>query len=122
MLRSLNEYSKCEFFDYAPKVFAQIRKKKQIDDETYLTSLGIECLNSMVSGKMNFFKGLESSGKSGSFFFTTSDDKFFVKTIPEREFDAALMILKDYYKHFFQKERKRKDKKQRKILKSLLSP
>lgn len=49
-----------------------------------------------MSGSLNSFKGLESAGKSGSFFFTTGDNKFFVKTIPEREFVIAVKILKTY--------------------------
>lgn len=49
-----------------------------------------------MSGSLNAFKGLESAGKSGSFFFATGDNKFFVKTIPEREFVVAVETLKTY--------------------------
>ncbi len=40
-----------------------------------------------------------SSGKSGSFFFHSSDGKYMVKTIKIEEFDLLLRILPDYYKH-----------------------
>jgi 1-phosphatidylinositol-4-phosphate 5-kinase len=49
-----------------------------------------------MSGKVRTFKGLESAGKSGSFFFTTADNRFFVKTLPEREFVIAIEILCTY--------------------------
>lgn len=93
---SLCKYRKSEFADYAPKVFSLIRNYNQISREEYLDSLGTHTLNSIISGNINSFKGLDSSGKSGSFFFTSFNNKFFVKTIPEREFRVALGILRDY--------------------------
>jgi len=92
----LEKYLKVEFIDYAPRIFTLIRHFNQISKEQYLKSLGSECLSSILSGSVGSFKGLESAGKSGSFFFTTDDNKFFVKTIPEREFVIAVKILKTY--------------------------
>lgn len=66
-----------------------------IDNRTYLKSLGIESLGSIISGQ-NFFKGMSSSGKSGSFFFTSSNDQFFVKTISDKEFEVACEMLGVY--------------------------
>lgn len=40
-----------------------------------------------------------SSGKSGSFFFYTSDSKFMIKTIKKSEFHCLLRILKSYYSY-----------------------
>ena len=85
-----------EFIDYAPRVFNLIRQFNHISKEQYLKSLGSECLSSVLAGNVHSFKGLPSDGKSGSFFFTTSDNKFFVKTIPEREFVVAVNILGTY--------------------------
>ena len=40
-----------------------------------------------------------STGKSGSMFFYTSDMKYMMKTIPEREFESFYYVLKNYYEH-----------------------
>lgn len=83
------------FTDYAPRIFEIIRRLNNISQEDYLKSLGIDSLGSIIKGQ-NFFKGLGSAGKSGSFFFTSADDRFFVKTIPQREFKVAVEILPVY--------------------------
>lgn len=88
----------CQFIDYAPRVFSLIRNLNNIQKDHYLHSLGTESLGNIIKGQ-NFFKGLKSAGKSGSFFFTSADDKYFVKTIPDREFDVAIEIL-DVYLNF----------------------
>ena len=41
----------------------------------------------------------KSSGKSGSFFFYSSDGRFMLKTIKKSEFDLLMKILPDYYDH-----------------------
>ena len=75
-----------------------IRTLNHISRDEYLKSLGTESLGSIISGQ-TFFKGLQTAGKSGSFFFTSADDRYFVKTIPEREFLVAVEIL-SYYSNF----------------------
>ena len=92
----MDKYERTEFIDYAPRVFTLIRNFNQISKKQYLKSLGSECLSSILSGNVNSFKGLQSAGKSGSFFFTTGDNRFFVKTIPEREFIVAVEILETF--------------------------
>ena len=84
----MDKYSHANFFDYAPKVFQVIRRYNHITNEEYLKSLGPESLSGLLSGA--YFKGKKTAGKSGSFFFTTSDSKYFVKTVPDREFDIAV--------------------------------
>ena len=79
-------------------MFNLIRQFNNISNEDYLRSLGPDSLGSVIKGK-NLFKGLSSAGKSGSFFFTTADDKYYVKTIPDREFELAVEIL-DLYVSF----------------------
>lgn len=90
-IRSLEKYTSSIFYDYAPKIFTIFRNLNGISRDEYLKSLGIDSLRRFISG--NGFKGMQTQGKSGSFFFTTSDQKFFVKTIPDREFDVAIAIL-----------------------------
>jgi len=68
---------------------------QNISKEQYLQSLGPESISSIISGK-NFMRGITSKGKSGSFFFTCADERFFVKTIPKREFETALHTLDLY--------------------------
>ena len=41
--------------------------------------------------------GTKSSGKSGSFFFYTSDGKYMIKTIKKEEFNLLMDTLSDYY-------------------------
>jgi len=40
-----------------------------------------------------------STGKSGSFFYYTSDGKYMLKTIRKDEFKLMKSILRDYYEH-----------------------
>jgi 1-phosphatidylinositol-4-phosphate 5-kinase len=44
-------------------------------------------------------KELCSSGKSGSFFYYTSDGNFMLKTIRKDEFKMMKSILRNYYDH-----------------------
>ena len=45
------------------------------------------------------FKSGQGSGKSGSFFFLTHDNKFMIKTISKGERNLMLRILDDYIDH-----------------------
>lgn len=54
---------------------------------------------SMIKGKMKSFIQLTSSGKSGSFFFFSSDGKFVLKTIKKKEKRFLKEILKNYFTH-----------------------
>ena len=80
--------------DYAPRVFSVIRNLNNITEDDYLRSLGKDSLGSFLAGQKSFRSSV-SSGKSGSFFFTSSDGNYFVKTLPDREFEVAKEIL--YY-------------------------
>ena len=46
------------------------------------------------------FKAGESSGKSGSFFFLTHDERFMIKTIKQCELDLMLKILDSFVAHY----------------------
>ena len=61
-------------------------------------------------GNLSSLSELVSAGKSGSFFYYSDNGilfsrilifsgKFLMKTIPKREFETFLIILKKYYTH-----------------------
>jgi len=88
----------CSFFDYAPKIFASIRKFSGVSKEQYLESLGPEKILGYIF-KSNFetLSELCSSGKSGSFFYYSFDGRFLIKTIPRREFKMMKDMLRNYH-------------------------
>jgi len=53
----------------------------------------------MFNANFKTLKELCSSGKSGSFFYYTSDSNFMLKTIRKEEFKLMKSILKQYYDH-----------------------
>jgi 1-phosphatidylinositol-4-phosphate 5-kinase len=58
-----------------------------ISEEEYMKSLGPEqIINSFWTNDFETLQELCSSGKSGSLFYITKDRKYFMKTIPYREF------------------------------------
>lgn len=77
--RSLDQktqYKICKFFDYAPRVFNEIRKMYSIKSEDYLRSIGPETmLNNLIKGNLASLSELTSTGKSGSFFYFSADGK-----------------------------------------------
>ena len=90
----------CAFFDYAPKIFASIRKFSGISKEQYLESLGPEkILAYMFKSNFETLSELCSSGKSGSFFYYSYDGRFMLKTIPRREFKQMKDMLRNYHEY-----------------------
>ncbi len=84
----------CTFYDYAPQIFANIRKTFGIKKQQYSSSLGPEhILGFMFNANFKTLAELCSSGKSGSFFYYTSDGKFVLKTISRHEFKFLKSIL-----------------------------
>ena len=72
----------CKFYDYAPKIFFNLRNIYGISNEDYLKSLGPEnFLGNLIITKNKSLKELCSSGKSGSFFYFSYDSKYLLKTI-----------------------------------------
>jgi 1-phosphatidylinositol-4-phosphate 5-kinase len=96
---SLEKYKVAQFIDYAPTVFNYLRKISGIFPEQYIESLGPEILSKIITGNMDTFEGVGSSGKSGSLFFTTPDKKYLVKTVSKEEFGLFMGILPHYYNH-----------------------
>jgi len=65
-----------------------------ISKENYLESLGPnQVLSNMLLGDYIALAELFSSGKSGSFFYYTSDGKFLLKTISKSEFKFLQRLL-----------------------------
>ena len=90
----------CTFFDYAPQIFASIRKVCGISKQQYSESLGPEqILCYMFNANFRTLAELCSSGKSGSFFYYTQDSRFVLKTIPRSEFKFMKSILKNYHEY-----------------------
>ncbi len=96
---SLQDFRLAQFIDFAPPIFHYIRKVSGVSSESYIESLGPDCLSKVVTGNMETFEGLSSSGKSGSFFFTSSDRKYLVKTIRDDEFCKLHAILPKYFNY-----------------------
>ena len=96
---SLQTTKIAQFIDYSPPIFHYIRKVSRVSSESYIESLGPDCLSKVITGNMETFEGLASAGKSGSFFFTSSDKKYLVKTIKSDEFDKLKSILPKYFNY-----------------------
>ena len=99
---SLDQYKIAQFVDFAPLIFHNLRKKNGVFPENYLESLGSQCLSKAIAGSLESFEGLSSSGQSGSFFFTSHDKKYMVKTIKSSEFSLLMNILPDYFNYVSQ--------------------
>lgn len=54
-------------------------------------------MKSLMMGELSSLTELTSQGKSGSFFYYTTDGKYMLKTIQHREYLLLRKILKDYY-------------------------
>ncbi|KAI9100538.1 hypothetical protein DFS34DRAFT_578773 [Phlyctochytrium arcticum] len=78
-----------KFKDYAPWVFRCVREAFCVDPAEYLLSL---------TGKY-VLSELISAGKSGSFFYYSSDYRFIIKTVHHGEHKYLRKILQFYYEH-----------------------
>jgi len=78
------------FKDYAPKAFASIRKLLGVSAKKFLKSWGMPDDDSELS---------ESTARSGSMFYTTTDCRYLFKTILHPEVKVMMEILRDYHKH-----------------------
>ncbi|CCF59591.1 hypothetical protein KAFR_0H01810 [Kazachstania africana CBS 2517] len=83
-----NNYS-FKFKDYAPKVFKSLRDLFNINEKDYLESLTSKYI----------LNELNSPGKSGSFFYYSSDYKYIIKTIHHSEHLHLRKTLRYYYNY-----------------------
>nr|BBC28437.1 1-phosphatidylinositol-4-phosphate 5-kinase [Yamagishiella unicocca] len=75
--------------DYAPMTFRRLRESFGVDASTYLLSL---CADHSL-------RHLASPGKSGSVFFLSQDERFFIKTMSRCEMEVLLSMLAAYHRH-----------------------
>jgi 1-phosphatidylinositol-4-phosphate 5-kinase len=76
--------------DYAPVVFRKLREDFNVDAGAYVQSL---CASELS------LRLLSSPGKSGAFFFITSDDRYFIKSLKQGETSLMFEMLPDYFRH-----------------------
>ena len=82
------------FLEYAPVVFGNLRLMGEIKESKWKESFNV------LKNKENISKIAISEGKSSSFFFFTHDNKYIIKTIPEREIKTFMNVfLQKYYEH-----------------------
>ena len=86
-----SDYLKIKVVNYAPRSFAYLRKLENIDID--------EMIQSFLP--KNNSQGIkESQGKSGSFFISTDDNKYMVKSLKSEEIDLIRDgFLSKYIKH-----------------------
>ena len=89
-----SDYLNVQVIEYAPKCFYYLRKLEDIN------------INRMVESflpKNNSQKIKESLGKSGSFFISTDDNRYMVKSLKSEELDLLKhAFLKEYINHIEQ--------------------
>ncbi|KAK9055992.1 hypothetical protein SSX86_027079 [Deinandra increscens subsp. villosa] len=78
-----------KFKDYCPSVFRTLRNLFNVDPVDYMLSI---CGNEAL-------RELSSPGKSGSFFYMTSDDKYMIKTMKKAEVKVLRRMLPAYFEH-----------------------
>lgn len=72
----------------------------KVSNEEFLQSIGPEAiLNSFWSNNYQKIREQCSSGKSGSLFYYSEDQKYIIKTISFSEFYKFRNILQSYYEH-----------------------
>lgn len=90
----------CQFKDYCPKIFLRIRRLYNISNDSYLNSLGvIKLMNSLFKGEFSSLIGLVSAGKSGCFFYHSSDGQYMLKTMTRKDYLFLKTLLPGYYEH-----------------------
>lgn len=78
--------------EWSPDVFAFLREQDGYSNQVLLESLD------PLKNKDSVFKAGESQGKSGSFFFFSSDQRFIIKTMTNSDFAAFQRIMKSYFR------------------------
>ena len=85
--------NKVSLIEYFPSVFSKIWIMEGLTSEKMLYSFNIE------KNKRNLTKLCKSEGRRGSLFFFTHDNKYIIKTIPERELKSMKKLIKPYFTH-----------------------
>ena len=91
-----SEYLNVNIIEYAPKIFAFLRNLEKIDIDQKINSFLPKNNKQGIS---------ESQGKSGSFFISTDDNQFMIKTLRVDEFDLIRKtFLNEYVKYLTRNE------------------
>lgn len=89
--KTIGKTLKVNVIEYAPKIFAYLRN---------LENINIEKMANSFLPKNNKFGISESQGKSGSFFISTDDNQYMIKTLRVDEFDLIhKTFLNEYVKY-----------------------
>ncbi|KAI7754540.1 hypothetical protein M8C21_024582 [Ambrosia artemisiifolia] len=78
-----------KFKDYCPSIFRTLRNLFNVDPVDYMLSI---CGNEAL-------RELSSPGKSGCFFYMTSDNKYMIKTMKKAEVKVLRRMLPAYFEH-----------------------
>eukprot|EP01083_Nonionella_stella_P113037 333073_1 len=78
------------FTEYAPVIFAKLRKTFNMTNDTY---------SSILTGDNNALLSFLSNSKSGQYFFFSHDSQFIIKTMSSSELEFMLSLLPSYYQH-----------------------
>ena len=91
-----SQYLDVNIIEYAPKIFAYLRNLEHIDIK--------EMVNSFLP--INNKQGIsESQGKSGSFFLSTDDNQYMIKTLRVDEFDLIRTTFLNQYVKYLTKNK-----------------
>jgi len=86
-----------ELIEYCPKLFFDLRNEELLEYKDLIDSLD------PIKNKENMLKIKQSSGKSGSFFFFSWDNRFIIKTVKDHELETMLETFMDkYYDHILE--------------------
>eukprot|EP01133_Synstelium_polycarpum_P007751 gene7751-9086_t len=82
--------SNWQFTSYAPKIFKNIRKFYLVDNFLQSNSNNKDIVH---------FEEVKTIGRSGSFFYKSKDDRYFLKTIPTNEYLTFIKLFPSYYQY-----------------------
>ena len=85
--QSADSFRDVQFTEHAPEVFRLLRRRFGVDEGKFEDSIkSIEVME-------------QNAGRSGSFFYITSDKQYILKTITSAECELLRHLLKSYYAH-----------------------
>jgi 1-phosphatidylinositol-4-phosphate 5-kinase len=88
-----------KIFDFAHRGFRKLRAQDGITREMMIESVKPE--NNFHSAE----RAEVESGKSGSFFFYTRDNRFIIKTMFTKELHEMMLNIEKYFEHLSKNER-----------------
>lgn len=92
-----NSFNRCKFKDNFPYVFQSIRRAWGIENQNFVDSIGTKTFQTAFFDNLKLMLSENSTGKSGSFFFKTSDQRYMIKTIRKEEYKTLKGMISDYH-------------------------